>query len=116
MMFVWAFLVGGLMCALAQLVMDYLKLTPAQTLVLFVVLGAVGGGLGVYSKLVAASGAGATVPLPGFGYVLVEGIDKAVREKGVWGLFTGGFTAAAGGVKAALLFGLAAAVAFRPKA
>ncbi len=104
------------MCALAQLVMDALKLTPAKTVVLFVVLGAVAGGLGVYGKLVEAAGAGATVPLPGFGYVLVKGIDQAVQEKGVWGLFTGGFTAAAGGVKAALLFGLAAALAFRPKA
>ena len=104
------------MCAVAQLIMDKFKLTAAHTLVLFIVLGAVASGFGLYGKLVQVAGAGATVPLPGFGYTLVQGIDQAVKEKGVWGLFTGGFTAAAGGVKAALLFGLAAALAFRPKA
>ncbi len=116
MTFVWAFLIGGLMCALAQWVLDNFKLTSAHVLVLFIVLGALASGFGVYQKLVQFSGAGATVPLPGFGYTLVEGIDQAVKQKGAMGLFSGGFTAAASGIKAALIFGLAAALAFRPKA
>jgi stage V sporulation protein AE len=116
MTFVWAFVVGGLMCALAQWVLDSFKITPAHVLVLFIVLGALASGFGVYQRLVAWSGAGATVPLPGFGYTLVEGIEQAVKQKGAIGLFSGGFTAAASGIKAALIFGLAAALAFRPKA
>ena len=112
----WAFLVGGLMCTAAQLIVDNSRLTPAQVLVLFIVLGVVASGVGLYGKLVDFAGAGATVPLPGFGYTLVQGIDQAVQQKGAWGLFTGGFTAAAGGVKAALVFGLAAALVFRSKA
>ncbi len=116
MIFLWALVVGGALCLVAQIVLDRTSLTPAHVLVLFVVLGALAGGFGLYGKLVKLAGAGATVPLPGFGYTLVTGIDAAVRAKGALGLFTGGFTAAAGGVKAALIFGLAAAVAFRPKA
>lgn len=104
------------MCALAQLVLDKFKLTPAHVLVLFIVLGALASGFGVYQKLVQFAGAGAIVPLPGFGYTLVEGIDQAVKTKGLIGLFSGGFTAAASGIKAALIFGLAAALMFRPKA
>ncbi len=100
---------------LAQLVTDGLTWTPGQVLVLFVVLGAVLGGMGLYGKLVALAGAGATVPLPGFGYTMVEGIAHAVKQKGALGLLTGGLTAAAGGIKAAVLFGLGAALAFRPK-
>lgn len=115
MTFFWAFVIGGAMCALAQLVIDNFKLTPAHVLVLFIVLGALASGFGVYGKLVNFAGAGATIPLPGFGYTLVEGIDQAVKTKGAWGLFSGGFTAAAGGIKAALVFGLAAALLFRPK-
>ncbi len=116
MIFIWAFVIGGAMCALAQFVLDRFKLTPAHVLVLFIVLGALASGVGVYQKLVQLSGAGATVPLPGFGYTLVEGIDQAIKQKGALGLFSGGFTAAASGIKAALIFGLAAALAFRPKA
>jgi stage V sporulation protein AE len=116
MTFVWAFIIGGAMCALAQLVLDNFKLTPAHVLVLFIVLGALASGFGVYQKLVQFAGAGAIVPLPGFGYTLVEGIDQAVKTKGLIGLFSGGFTAAASGIKAALIFGLAAALMFRPKA
>ncbi|MCL5115670.1 MAG: SpoVA/SpoVAEb family sporulation membrane protein [Firmicutes bacterium] len=116
MTFVWAFIIGGLLCALAQLVMDLAQLTPGQVLVLFVVLGALAGGVGVYGKLVQFAGAGASVPLPGFGYTMVEGIGQAVQQKGALGLFTGGLTAAAGGIKAAVLFGLTAALIFRPKA
>jgi stage V sporulation protein AE len=115
MTFVWAFLVGGVLCVLAQLTVDLTKFTAAHVMVLFVVLGAVAGGLGVYEPLVKWSGAGATVPLPGFGYTMVEGIDKAVKSEGLMGLLTGGLTAAAGGIKAAVLFGLVAALIFKPK-
>jgi stage V sporulation protein AE len=79
-------------------------------------LGALLGGLGLYGKLVQWAGAGATVPLPGFGYTMVEGIGEAVKQKGALGLLTGGLTAAAGGIKAAVLFGLLASLVFRPKA
>lgn len=116
MTFLWAFVIGGLLCVVAQLVMDLGQYTAGQVLVLFVVLGALFGGLGLYGKLVHFAGAGATVPLPGFGYTMVEGIGQAVKEKGALGLFTGGLTAAAGGIKAAVLFGLAAALIFKPKA
>lgn len=115
MTFVWAFVVGGGMCAVAQIVMDKYALTPGQVLVGAVMLGAVLGGLGLYSKLVNFAGAGAAVPLPGFGYTMVQGIGEAVKQKGPLGLFTGGLTAAAGGIKAAVLFGLAAALVFKPK-
>lgn len=112
----WAFVVGGLLCALAQLLLDTSNLTPAHVLVLFVVAGALAGGTGWYHALVKVAGAGASVPLPGFGYTLVKGIGEAVQEKGAWGLFTGGLEAAGGGIKAAVLFGLAAALVFRPRA
>lgn len=101
---------------LAQLAVDLLPLTPAQVLVLFVMLGALLGGVGLYGKLVSWAGAGAFVPLSGFGYALVKGIGEATAAKGPLGLFEGGFIAAAGGIKAALLFGLLAAVVFKPKA
>lgn len=109
------FLVGGALCAIAQLVLDLTSLTTAHVMVLFVVLGAVAGGLGLYGPLVKLAGAGATVPLPGFGYTMVEGIGQAVKTEGVMGLLTGGLTAAAGGIKSAVLFGLAAALIFNPK-
>ncbi|PSR22850.1 MAG: stage V sporulation protein AE [Sulfobacillus acidophilus] len=116
MSFVWAFVVGGLLCVLAQLILDLARLTPGQVLVLFVVAGALMGGLGVYGAFVQFAGAGATVPLPGFGYTMVEGIGEAVKQKGPMGLFTGSLTASAGGIKAAVLFGLAASLIFKPKA
>ncbi len=115
MTFVWAFVIGGVLCVIAQLVMDLAKMTPGQVLVLAVVVGAVLGGVGVYGPLVQWAGAGASVPLPGFGYTMVEGIGEAVKQKGALGLFTGGLTAAAGGIKAAVLFGLFAALIFKPK-
>ncbi len=111
-----AFAVGGALCVLAQLVVDVGRITAAHVMVLFVVLGAVTGGLGWYGALVRWAGAGATVPLPGFGYTMVEGIDHATRNEGVLGLLTGGLTAAAGGIKAAVLFSLAAALVFKPRA
>jgi stage V sporulation protein AE len=114
--FVVAFLVGGAMAVLAQLVVDLTTLTPAHVMVGFVVAGAVAGGLGLYEPFAKWAEAGATVPLPGFGYTMVEGIDKAVRHEGVMGLLTGGISAAAGGIKAAVLFGLGAALVFKPRA
>ncbi len=111
-----AFVVGGAMCVLAQLVVDVGHMTAAHVMVLFVVLGAVAGGLGWYAPLVKWAGAGATVPLPGFGYTMVEGISRATKTEGVLGLLTGGLTAAAGGIKAAVLFSLGAALVFNPRA
>lgn len=115
MIFLWAFIIGGLLCVVAQLTLDLFPLTPAHILVLFVVIGAILGGVGLYGKLVTVAGAGASVPLTGFGYTLVTGVGEAVKTKGVLGLLTGGLTAAAGGIKAAVLFGLAASLVFKPK-
>lgn len=113
--FLWAFLVGGALSALAQVVVDRTPLLPAHVMVLFVVAGAVAGGLGLYQPLIKFAGAGATIPLPGFGFTMIEGVGKAVRSEGVLGLLTGGLSAAAAGIKAAVLFGLAAALTFSPK-
>lgn len=116
MIFFWAFLIGGLFCAVAQIVLDVFPVTPAQILVLFVVLGTVLGGLGLYAPLIKFAGAGASVPLPGFGYTLVKGIGHSVKSEGFLGVFTGGLTAASAGIKAAIIFGLLASLIFRPKA
>lgn len=110
-----AFAVGGLLCVIGQLLIDYTKLTPARILTLYVVIGAVLGALGLYQPLVDWAGAGATVPLTGFGNALAQGVKKAVAEKGLLGAFTGGFTAAAGGTCAAVFFALIAALIFKPK-
>lgn len=115
MEFVWAFLVGGALCALAQLVVDLTPLTPAHTMVLFVVLGVVAAGLGWYDPLVKAVGAGASVPLTGFGNVLVQGVFKEIGRHGALGLMTGGLTASAAGITMAVVFAAFAALAFRPK-
>lgn len=108
-----AFLVGGVLCAIGQLFIDYTKLTPARILTGFVVAGVVLSALGIYKPLVDFAGAGATVPLTGFGHLLAEGIRKSISEDGFLGIFTGGLTAASGGVAAAILFGLVAAICFR---
>jgi stage V sporulation protein AE len=113
--FVWAFLVGGGLCALAQLVTDLTPLSTAHTMVLFVVLGAVAAGLGLYDPLVRWAGAGASVPLPGFGNVLVQGIFKEVGRHGAAGLMTGGLTASAAGITMAVVFASLAALLARPK-
>lgn len=110
-----AFLCGGLLCLVGQILIDKTKLTPARILVLYVVAGVVLGGLGLYKYLVQWGGAGATVPLTGFGYLLAKGVAKAVDETGFLGAFTGGVTAAAGGIAAAIFFGLLAALIFKPK-
>jgi len=115
MTYLWAFVVGGLLCAIGQLLIDYTKLTPARILVGYVVAGVVLGALGIYPKLIALAGAGATVPLCGFGNLLAEGIRKDVAENGLLGILTGGLSSAAGGITAAMLFGLLASVVFRQK-
>ncbi|MBQ4565832.1 MAG: stage V sporulation protein AE [Oscillospiraceae bacterium] len=110
-----AFLAGGLLCLVGQLLIDKTKLTPARILVSYVVLGVILGAVGVYEKFVDFAGAGATVPLTGFGNTLAMGVRKAVEEKGFLGIFTGGLTAAAGGIAAAVIFGWLAGLIFRQK-
>jgi stage V sporulation protein AE len=110
-----AFVLGGAICVVGQLLIDLTKITSARILVLFVVLGCLLGGLGIYDKLVEWGGAGATVPLPGFGNLLAKGVKKAVDERGLIGVLTGGFTAMAGGVGAAVVLGYIAALLFNPK-
>lgn len=109
------FMVGGLLCALGQLLIDYTKLTPARILTIYVVAGVILGGLGLYQPLADWAGAGASVPLTGFGNTLARGVREAVAEKGLLGVFTGGFTAASGGICAAVFFGLIVALIFKPK-
>ncbi len=110
-----AFLVGGALCAIGQLFIDYTKLTPARILTGYVVSGVILSAVGLYKPLMEFAGAGATVPLTGFGHLLAEGVRKAVAEDGFLGVFTGGMTAGAGGITAAILFGLIAAVVFKQK-
>ena len=110
-----AFLVGGAICTAGQILIDKTKLTPARILVCFVVLGVILGGAGVYEKLVDFAGAGATVPLTGFGYNLAKGVREAVQEDGLLGALTGGLKAASGGITAAMVFGFLAALIFNPK-
>lgn len=111
------FLCGGALCLIGQILIDKTSLTPARILVSYVVAGVILGGLGVYPWLVEWGGAGATVPLTGFGYLLSKGVAEAVAEKGALGILTGGLTAAAGGITSAVLFGLLGALLFksRPK-
>ena len=110
-----AFIVGGVICALGQILIDKTKLTAARILVIFVTIGAILTGLGVYQNLVSIGGAGATVPLTGFGYTLAKGAIQDVNSNGLLGAFTGGVKSAAGGLTAAIFFGYLMAVAFKPK-
>ncbi len=110
-----AFLIGGAICAVGQLFIDYTILTPARILTGYVVAGVILSALGLYAPLADLAGAGATVPLTGFGHLLAEGVRKAVDKDGIAGAFTGGMTAAAGGITAALLAGLAASLVFKQK-
>ena len=110
-----AFFVGGLLCALGQILIDKTKLTPARILVLYVVAGVVLGAAGVYEKLVDFAGAGATIPLTGFGNTLAQGVREAVQEDGFLGIITGGLKASAGGIATAILAGLIASLIFRVK-
>ena len=105
-----AFLVGGTICMLGQLLIDKTRLTPARILVCYVVLGVILGGAGVYDKLVDFAGAGATVPLTGFGNTLAKGVREAVKEQGILGALTGGLKASAAGIAAAVFFGFLAAL------
>lgn len=113
--FIWAFVVGGALCMIAQILIDKTRLTPARILVTYVTVGVLLGALGLYKPLVEFAGAGATVPLTGFGYLISEGVREAVDKQGLLGALTGGLTAAAGGISAALVFGYLAAIAFRGK-
>jgi len=115
MEYVKAFLCGGILCAIGQILIDKTKLTPARILVTYVVSGVVLGGLGLYKYVVEWGGAGATVPLTGFGYTLAKGVQKAVNEQGFLGAFTGGITATAGGIAAAVFFGFLIALLCCPK-
>ena len=110
-----AFVAGGLLCLIGQILIDKTKLTPARILVAYVVAGVVLGGLQLYPKFVDFAGAGATVPLTGFGNTLAKGIREAVDKEGFLGIFTGGLKAAAGGITTAITAGLAASLLFRPK-
>lgn len=110
-----AFLVGGALCAIGQVLIDKTKLTPARILTGYVVTGVVLGALGIYEPLVRWAGAGATVPLLGFGNTLAQGVKKAVATQGLLGVFTGGLTASAGGIAAAVCFALLMALIFKPR-
>ena len=110
-----AFLVGGLLCLIGQILIDKTKLTPARILVGYVVAGVVLGAVGVYKPLVEFAGAGASVPLTGFGYNLAKGVKEAVTENGFLGIFTGGLKATAGGITVAVTAGLLASLIFKPK-
>ncbi len=114
MEYIRAFVVGGLICVLGQLLIDLTKLTPARIMVLYVTGGVVLGALGWYAPLVNYAGCGATVPLSGFGYLLAEGVRTAVEEKGLLGAFTGGVTAGAAGIAAAVFFGYFASRLAKP--
>ena len=115
MQYLQAFLCGGVLCAIGQLLIDKTQLTPARILTGYVVAGVLLQAVGVYQYVVDWGGAGATVPLTGFGYCLAKGVAKAVAEKGILGAFTGGLTATAGGVAAAVFFGVLMAIIFKPK-
>ena len=113
--YVKAFLVGGLFCLIGQILVDKTKLTPARILVSYVVIGVVLGAVGIYKYIADFAGAGATVPLTGFGYNLAKGVREAVDQDGFIGIFTGGLKACAGGIAAAVFSGLLVSFVFRPK-
>lgn len=110
-----AFLVGGLLCLIGQILIDKTKLTPARILVSYVVIGVILSAIGVYEPLVEFAGAGASVPLTGFGHLLAKGVKEAVQEKGFLGILTGGLKAAAGGITAAIFCGLLVSLIFKDK-
>ncbi len=115
MIFLRAFIIGGLICVVGQLLIDFTKMTPARILVLFVCLGVLIGAFGWYDKLVDFAGAGATIPLTGFGNSLANGVKEAIRKDGFLGVITGGLTACAGGVTVAVLSGLIVSLIAKPK-
>lgn len=115
MEYIYAFLIGGLLCAIGQILIDYTKLTPARILVSYVVAGVFLGAVGVYKPLVDFAGGGATVPLTGFGYLLSDGVKNAIDENGFIGIFTGALSSGAAGITAAMIFALIAALVFKSK-
>ncbi len=115
MQYFWTFLVGGLLCVIAQILIDKCKLTPARILVIYVSAGAFLTLFGWYEPLVKLAGAGATIPLTGFGYTLAKGVAKGVAEKGILGIFSGGLTGASAGITAAIVFGYLVALICKPK-
>jgi stage V sporulation protein AE len=110
-----AFVIGGLFCVIGQILIDKTKLTPARILVSYVVIGVFLSGIGIYEKLVEFAGAGATVPLTGFGHSLAKGVRKAIQEDGFLGIFIGGLKSTAGGIAAAITAGLLMSLLFKPK-
>lgn len=115
MEYLYAFLVGGILCVIGQILIDKTKLTPARILVIYVVAGTVLTYLGLYEPIVEFGGAGATIPLTGFGYTLGKGAMKGIAEHGLLGAFTGGVVSAAAGIAAAIFFGFLIALIFSPK-
>lgn len=115
MNYIWAFIVGGVICAIGQILIDKTALTPAKLLTGYVCSGVILSLFGIYDKLESFAGAGATVPLTGFGYTLFQGVKKAVAKDGFIGIFTGGLTATAGGITAAVVFAVIAALISKPK-
>lgn len=115
MEYVKAFVVGGIICTIGQILIDKTKLTSARILVIFVVAGCILGGFGIYGKIIEFGGAGATVPLPGFGYNLAKGVIEEIDNEGVIGILTGGLKASAGGISAAVVFSFLASLVFEPK-
>lgn len=113
--YVYAFIIGGVFCVIAQILIDKTKLTPARILVSYVTIGVILGALNIYEPITKLGKAGATVPLPGFGYALAKGVIKEVNEVGFLGAFTGGIKGTAGGITAAIIFGYLMAVLFNPK-
>ena len=110
-----AFFVGGLLCLIGQILIDKTKLTPARILVGYVAAGVILGAFGLYQPIIDFAGAGATVPLTGFGATLAKGVKEAIDENGALGILTGGLKATAGGISAAIIFGLLAGILFKPK-
>ena len=113
--YIKAFLVGGMFCLVGQILIDRTKLTPARILVSYVVMGVILGAVGVYKPIAEFAGAGASVPLTGFGYTLANGVQKGISEDGFLGIFTGGLKATAGGITAAIFFGLVVSLIFKAK-
>ena len=113
--YIKAFLIGGLLCLIGQILIDKTKLTPARILVSYVVIGVLLGAVGLYEPFAEFAGAGATVPLTGFGYLLAKGVREAVAQDGILGILTGGLKACAGGIAAAIVFGLLASLLFKAR-
>ena len=113
--YIKAFLVGGALCLIGQILIDKTKLTPARILVSYVVAGVILGAVGLYPKLIEFAGAGASVPLTGFGSLLAKGVKEAIEKDGFLGIFTGGLKAASGGITVAIVAGLTASFLFKPK-